>query len=106
MATNTTNTLTMNPTMSDERPSRPMTYWLTRDSDVEGVLDDTIDVWLMRPTRHVLPGGLGAVWLCDDIMVASADGDVPARFGTWTKDQTLRAVRVLPDTDRECLRVG
>lgn len=101
-----TNTITTNPTTSEPRAQRPMTYWLTRDSDVDGKLDDAIDVWLMRPTRHALPGGLGAVWLCDDIMVPTADGDVPARYGTWTKDQALRACYVLPDTDRECIRVG
>jgi hypothetical protein len=93
---------------SNERTStgRPMVYWVTRDSDAEGNLDPDIDVWLSQPRRSTLPGGLGAVWICDDIMVPSADGDVPARYATWTKDQCMRACNVIPETDRECVRVG
>lgn len=86
--------------------SRELTYWLTRDSDHEGRLDSTVDVWLARPTRFNLDGG-GCVWICDEaLMVATAKGDVPARYASWTLDQCFRACRVYPDTDRECIRVG
>lgn len=96
-------------TTSPQKPTqaaRQMTYWLTRDSDVEGNLDETVDVWLARPTRRSLPGGLGAVWICDDIMVDTSTGDAPSRYASWTLAQCLRACYVYPDNDRESIKVG
>lgn len=85
--------------------SKQMTFWLTRDSDMEGKLDDNVDVWLSRPTRFVM--GDGAVWMCEDAhTVPTANGDVPARYAVWTPEQCLRACRVYPETDRESIRVG
>jgi hypothetical protein len=90
----------------EPKKAREMTYWITRDRDVHGVLDTTIDVWLARPKLCVLPGGVGVTWICDDITVATAGGDCPARYTQWTMEQCLRACRVYPETERECIKVG
>lgn len=83
-----------------------VTYWVTRDSNADGSLSDTVDVWLTRPERKTLPGGLGAMWICDDIFIPTANGESHARYTTWTLDQCRRACHTVPDTDRECLHVG
>lgn len=84
-----------------------MTYWLTRDRGTDGTLDPTVDVWLARPTLFPLPGGVGVVWICEDIVMALNDqGECPSRYAQWTPEQCLRACRVYPETERECIRVG
>ena len=88
------------------KTSREITYWITRDRDINGNLDPHIDVWLARPKLCPLPGGVGVVWICEDIMVPTANGDCPARYAQWTVEQTMRACRVYPETERECIRVG
>jgi hypothetical protein len=89
-----------------KKSAKEMTYWLTRDRDVEGNLEPHVDVWLAAPRLCVLPGRKGVVWVCDDIMVPTAGGDCPARFAQWTTDQCLKACRVYPETERECIKVG
>lgn len=89
-----------------KKQAKEMTYWLTRDRDIEGRLDPYIDVWLSRPKLRVLPGGIGVTWICDDVIVATATGDCPARYAQWSPEQCLRACRVYPETERECIRVG
>ena len=84
---------------------REMTYWLTRDRDMTGRLEPYVDVWLKRPTLCVLPGGVGVTWICDDL-VEVEEGTCPARYTQWSPDQCLRACRVYPETERECIRVG
>jgi hypothetical protein len=89
-----------------KRSAKELTYWLTRDRDADGVLEKHIDVWLSRPRLCPLPGGVGVTWVCDDILVETAGGDCPARYAQWTTDQCLRACRVYPETERECIRIG
>ncbi len=90
---------------SAHNSARTMTYWLTRDRDMYGALESTVDVWLKRPTLCPLPGGVGVTWICDDI-VETGDGDCPARYAQWTPAQCLKACYVYPETERECVRVG
>lgn len=74
-------------------------YWITRDSNDEGELSIQVDVWNAPPELHRLPGG-GSMWLGRD------DMGVETRTGIWSLDETLKACRVLPDTYRECIKVG
>jgi hypothetical protein len=91
---------------SAPKKAKEMPYWLTRDQDAEGNIEPTVDVWLARPTLHRLPGGVGVVWVCDDVLVETAGGDCPARYAQWSVDQCLRTCRVYPETERECICVG
>lgn len=95
--------------LASKRPPSPgvVTYWLTRDCAVDGRLSDRVDVWLARPERRVLPGGVGCVWICDDVRTVNVTaGDVPSRWSQWTVQQCLVTCRVFPETDRECIHVG
>lgn len=75
--------------------------WITRDSNTEGVLDNSCDLWLVRPIRHRLDCVTGAAWLPDE------EHDMRQVYlGSYTLSAVLRWCRVLPDTDRECIAVG
>ena len=74
------------------------TVWLT-----QGSTPDTVQVWLCRP---VLRGG---AWELPDgapHVLASEAGEVSAKFATWGVDAALAEFRVVPETPRECVRVG
>lgn len=87
------------PLLAESTPTQ--TYWLTRDTSTEGVLSDTVDVWLERPSRTNLPGGLGAMWL------GPGDTGIESRFQVWTLAFAYKEVRSgTPANDRECLCVG
>lgn len=75
------------------------TYWCTRDADASGVLAEMIDVWLVRPSRLSAENG-SVVW---------ADGSltgIESRYAQWTEATTYQNCRVMPETSRECIRVG
>jgi hypothetical protein len=84
--------------------TQSMVYWVTRDSDVHGNLSEWVTVWLKRPTLIRVGNGVG--WYHADGTVDSATGPARIRFAQWTLDQCYRACNVIPDTDRECIRVG
>lgn len=71
-------------------------FWLTRDEDVNGVLSETVDVWLERPTRTTLPGG-GCMW------IGSGVTGLEKRWAQWSLDNA-RKHATLPETSRECVR--
>lgn len=97
---------------ADERSKKasPRTYWLTRNR-LEGVLSGRVDIWLARPDRIALPDG-DVQWLALEEMPSSVgpNGEVveeSAHYGRWTVDRARLEVRGgVPDTDRECLKVG
>lgn len=88
-------------------PVAPVTYWLTRDSDAEGVVSDVVDVWLAPPVRRAL-GDRGAYWIVEDdaIRVRTKGGDVPARHTTWDVEHARAQCGTAPDDDRQAIRVG
>lgn len=72
--------------------------WLTRDSDdVTGVLCDTIEIWGLRPIRSRALNGAGAIWL-PAIGRGAVIGRVPLTAA-------LAQFKVIPETDRECIRI-
>ncbi len=72
-----------------------VTYWMTRNSS-QGLISSIVDVWTKRPDRTYSDGEV--VW------INYMEG---AYWGRWTLDQAYAQVRGgVPDTDRECLRVG
>lgn len=85
--------------MSETKPEWPEIYWLTRDQDGDGVLSFMVDVWVERPTRMALPGG-GWMWL------GEGTTGLEARLGSWKTGDKVRPPGTLPETERECVRVG
>jgi hypothetical protein len=79
------------------RPSR--VYWVTRDTDTEGVLSDHVDVWDVKPTMHRYYGEeRGLFWLDDN-------GGINGRYGRFPLEAVAHWGHTLPDTERECIRV-
>lgn len=72
-------------------------YWLTRDKR-HGILSDTVEVWLAKPTLHRFEDG--------DIMWLPDLGVEDAHFGEWTIAKCLKECRTYPETERECIIVG
>lgn len=76
----------------------PGTYWITRDSSPEGVLEPICDIWDTPPIRIKFDSSNNHCWITDvdstiNLVVRTSLEYVRKRFG------------VVPDTDRECLRV-
>lgn len=78
---------------------RPMTYWLTRDRDGDGVLSDSVDVWLARPKMVIVVPGTWVYWKCDEETVQTSDGAAPVKYAVWTLANCLRNCRVYPDDE-------
>lgn len=84
--------------VNDARPDAPTpartedaTYWVTRDR-IAGELVSYVGVWLARPQRLIVDGDIR--WV----------GQV---YCSWTLAEAGRHMRAaVPDTDRECVRVG
>lgn len=72
------------------------TYWITRDTEVDGELVDRCDVWNARPQR--ISGGDGWIWL-------SSEWDLESRVGTASPEAIRARFGTVPETDRECIRV-
>lgn len=83
------------PSVEVPRPG-PVCYWLTRDSDIGGVLAPVIDVWISRPTRHPTARSAGACWLSESPLQLAAV--LPAATAR-------RLLGTAPETDLECVRV-
>lgn len=79
--------------------SQYATYWLTRNR-LNGELSSKVDIWLVRPDRLRFADG-DVHWL------ALEPGGESAHYGRWTLAQAHFEVGAgVPETDRECLRVG
>lgn len=73
----------------------PGRYWITRDSEIDGTLGESCDLWSARPQR--CESGDGALWL-------SGEFDIETRVGTVNVEVVRRVFGTAPDTDRECIR--
>lgn len=80
-----------------EAAGRP--YWLTRDEDAEGVLSEQVEVWMERPARWPLSGG-GWTWLGAD------DTGLLHRYSVCDVAYIMKECRVVPETSRECIKIG
>ncbi len=79
-------------------PQRWANYWLSR-STRNGVLDEMVSVWLVKPERcETYPGNV--VWFG-----WKPDGKT-ALHATWTIAYCLYECRVYPETDLELIRYG
>lgn len=78
------------------------TYWLTRDCDQDGNVSQVVDVWIVQPHRRNLPGDVGCIWLDDSVT------GLEGRYTQWSLAAAAATTpsRVIPDNDRECIRVG
>lgn len=74
---------------------KPGTYYVTRDSDVDGDLCEFCDVWTERPVRF--SAGDGFCWL-------SAEWSLETRVGQVSVAAVRKRLGTSPDTDRECVR--
>lgn len=75
------------------------TYWVTRDTAVDGTLSELVDVWLVAPVLVRLPAG-GFCWVGND-----ATG-MEQRYTQWTIETTKANCYTYPETGRESIRVG
>ena len=79
-------------------------FWLTRDR-VGGDLADEVEVWVVRPERHQSEDG-DVIWLAPfEYLAGELDGDT--HVDDWSLDEARREIGSgIPETDRECVRVG
>lgn len=81
----------------------PGTYWITRDSDRDGVALDVCDVWTALPTRYVCEvnevGVHSAFWMMAEFDLSNRVGDA-----THTLASVHAYFGVVPDDDRMCVR--
>lgn len=75
-------------------------YWLTRDKRM-GVLSDIVEVWLVKPDLFRFDDG-DVMWLPPLNLVDSED----THFAEWSLDKCRKEVYCIPDTERECIKVG
>lgn len=77
----------------------PFTYWLTRDCDIDGTLEDTVDVWMARPCFERIASEGGVCWFDDS----------PTGMTHRWKRLPLAIVaawgHTIPETPHECIRV-
>ena len=74
-----------------------LTYWITRNETYEGVISDSVDVWLVRPVRKAGAYG-GWEWL--------GPGGLEDRYAQWSLASCLMQCRTYPDDSRQCIKVG
>lgn len=75
-------------------PRERYTFWMTRDERAGG-LQPTISVWLAAPTRSA-----DGRW---DAHTADGAG---ALYTTWPVEHAQKEAGSVPQTSRECIRVG
>lgn len=81
----------------------PDVYWCTRDESPDGVLSEMVDVWIVAPHREHLEGSapdVGFIWNGPN------DTGKQHRYAQWSLTTTRANCYVVPDTSRECVRVG
>lgn len=78
--------------MTDKIPS---SFWVSRDSDVNGVLSDRCDVWTEKPNRTRTTAEGGAFWL------DKSETGLAARHSSFLANVPPKWVRTIPETDRE-----
>lgn len=90
--------------MNDKVPKPgPLVYYMTRDSDVDGALEDAVDVWTVQPERFALSED-GAFWLPDSAYWMSGEFDLTTRAARWSLATAWRRVGTTPDDDRQVIR--
>lgn len=72
-------------------------YYVTRDSDCEGLAVDVVDVWFEMPVR--VPRADGVIWLPEDLDMGRC------HFGTYLLGGCRVWCGTAPDDDRQCIRV-
>ena len=79
-------------------------FWLTRDR-IGGELVDSVEVWVVRPERHLAEDG-DVMWLAPfEYLAGELDGDT--HVDDWSLDEARREIgNGIPEGDRECVRVG
>jgi len=84
----------------DTEPTPKGSYWVTRNT-TDGVLANTVEIWVARPERMRFDDG-DVMWMGS----LSKIDEESAWYDEWTLARCLKECRVLPDTDREVIRVG
>jgi len=79
---------------------KPITYWLTRDTDANGELDPMVDVWWSIPVRERITSDGTIAWFDRS----------PTGIDTRHSRVPIEAVRrwghTVPTTDLECVRIN
>lgn len=71
--------------------------WLTRDS-FDGQLESKVDVWTSPPTRDRIVVGVTEWW--------DMNSGTEFLLERLTIAQAKAKYRTIPETDRECVRIG
>lgn len=90
--------------MSEKRDQKgnllvPLTYWVTRDSDIDGTLEPDVDVWMARPVMVRLSSEGGINWYDE------SDTGLTHRWKRLPIALVAAWRHTVPETDRECIRV-
>ena len=75
-------------------------YWLTRNKCM-GILSELVEVWLVKPDLHRFEDG-DVMWLPPLDVVDTEE----TYFAEWSLEKCRKEVYTLPETERECLKIG
>lgn len=87
--------MTRRPKKQNNTALRPITYYITRDSD-DDTLASTCDLWTMKPLR--VRQGSRVVWVAKSIMAG--------HLGAHAVPVIEKQFRTKPETDREMIIVN
>lgn len=77
----------------------PLTYWVTRDSDIDGRLEPDVDVWMSPPVLVRLSHDGGINWY------DTSDNGLSHRWKRLPIAVVAAWGHSVPETDHECIRV-
>lgn len=75
-------------------------YWLTRDRTA-GQLSNVVEVWLVKPDLQRFDDG-DVMWLPSLEHIDNED----THFAEWSLDKCRKEAYTVPETERECIKVG
>lgn len=77
----------------------PARYWISRDTHLNGDLEDVVDVWVARPTRLKMVDFPSHYWMSDE-------WDLSTRWGRYMIADARAKGLTIPDDDRMLIVVG
>ncbi len=73
-------------------------YYLTRNTNCQGELSPSVEVWYEKPHRMRLNFDKGFVWFVGDINF------VQGAYGSYSLETATRIFKTIPDTDIEMIK--
>lgn len=87
------------PPASQIKRTVPLTYWVTRDDEVGGVLSPNVDVWWEQPTRSERSSNGAIAW------IDTTPTGLGKRYCRASAAHVATWGHAIPDTSRECIHV-